>query len=295
MVTKILAMLMLIALCGTASGAEKDVGTTAFSFLKISQGARALSIGGAFSAVSDDTTALFWNPAGLSQLKNTQASFLYLPYIQGMKVIHAAVAFCKGRVGAGVAYSQLSHKELQGYDVEGNPTGVFSAKDSFGLLALSLKMAKSFYVGACAKYMRGEIEKETATTIAYDVGALLTFGNMKVAAVMQNRGKDAKFVKEAFSLPTTYRMGISLRHSNLLLSADYVLPRDSSSYVCAGAEFWIENIALRVGYKGGPAHKDISNFSLGIGAKTSKLSINYAFSPFSHLGKMHAISLLLGF
>jgi predicted porin len=293
MVMKILVILMFIIFCNNALGSEKDVGTSAFTFLKISKGARALSIGGAFSAVSDDVTALFWNPAGLTQLKNTQVSFLYLPYIQGMRVIHAAVAFRKRKAGVGVAYAQLSHKELQGYDAEGNPTSVFAAKDSFGLLALSLKMTKFFHIGVCAKYLRGEIEKETATTIGYDLGALLTFGNMKVAAVIQNRGKDTKFIKETFSLPETYRMGISLRHSNLLLSADYVLPRDGSSYVCAGAEFLIENIALRAGYKGGPAHKEISNFSVGIGAKTSKISLNYAFSPFSHLGKTHAISLLL--
>ena len=32
-------------------------------------GARALSMGGAFVAVADDSTAVFWNPAGLAQLK----------------------------------------------------------------------------------------------------------------------------------------------------------------------------------------------------------------------------------
>lgn len=32
-------------------------------------GARALSMGGAFVAIADDSTAVFWNPAGLAQLK----------------------------------------------------------------------------------------------------------------------------------------------------------------------------------------------------------------------------------
>ena len=38
-------------------------GTTAAQFLKIGIGARALAMGGAYSAVSDDATALYWNPA----------------------------------------------------------------------------------------------------------------------------------------------------------------------------------------------------------------------------------------
>ncbi len=35
-------------------------------------GARAVAIGGAFTSVADDFTALYWNPAGLSRIKNMQ-------------------------------------------------------------------------------------------------------------------------------------------------------------------------------------------------------------------------------
>ena len=35
-------------------------------------GARAVSMGGAFTAVADDASAVFWNPAGLSQLTDNQ-------------------------------------------------------------------------------------------------------------------------------------------------------------------------------------------------------------------------------
>jgi hypothetical protein len=38
-------------------------------------GARAEGLGGAFISVADDATALFWNPAGLSHLDRSQASF----------------------------------------------------------------------------------------------------------------------------------------------------------------------------------------------------------------------------
>ena len=40
-------------------------------------GARALGLGGAFTAIADDATAASWNPAGLIQLEVPEASFVY--------------------------------------------------------------------------------------------------------------------------------------------------------------------------------------------------------------------------
>lgn len=45
-------------------------------FLRVGAGARAVGMGGAFIAVSNDATAGYWNPAGLSQL--TRRSVLYM-------------------------------------------------------------------------------------------------------------------------------------------------------------------------------------------------------------------------
>ncbi len=39
-------------------------------------GARAVSLGGAFVALADDASAMFWNPAGLPQLKQNELSFM---------------------------------------------------------------------------------------------------------------------------------------------------------------------------------------------------------------------------
>ncbi len=61
-VTALLVPLVLAA----PAGATKYAG----EFLKIQVGARALGMGGAFTAVADDATAPYWNPAGM----------VYLPY-----------------------------------------------------------------------------------------------------------------------------------------------------------------------------------------------------------------------
>jgi len=56
----------LLTLSAVPAGATKY----AAEFLKIPVGARAVGLGGAFSAIADDATAPFWNPAGM----------VYLPY-----------------------------------------------------------------------------------------------------------------------------------------------------------------------------------------------------------------------
>src|SRR5262249_3938144 len=55
-----------LATCAGPAGATKYAG----EFMKIPVGARAVGMGGAFSAVADDATSPFWNPAGM----------VYLPY-----------------------------------------------------------------------------------------------------------------------------------------------------------------------------------------------------------------------
>lgn len=60
---------LLIASFAAPASATKYAG----EFMKIPVGARAIGMGGAFSAVSDDATAPYWNPAGM----------VFLPYREG--------------------------------------------------------------------------------------------------------------------------------------------------------------------------------------------------------------------
>ncbi|MEW6609072.1 MAG: hypothetical protein AB1414_16785 [bacterium] len=54
---------------------EAKAGKTSYSFLKIGIGARALGLGSAFVGLADDPTAIYWNPAGLSQIKQRKLLF----------------------------------------------------------------------------------------------------------------------------------------------------------------------------------------------------------------------------
>jgi hypothetical protein len=68
-----LACILLLISCFPVMGAEKYAG----EFLSLGAGARALGMGGSFTAVADDGTSAYWNPAGLGGLKRTELTFMH--------------------------------------------------------------------------------------------------------------------------------------------------------------------------------------------------------------------------
>ena len=63
----ILLLAVIIQTAGTAGDFSK-VGTVSAQFLKIGVGARAMALGGSFTALANDVSTLYWNPAGITNL-----------------------------------------------------------------------------------------------------------------------------------------------------------------------------------------------------------------------------------
>ena len=57
--------LMIIFTFNLLFGVDK-AGTTAAKFLSIGVGSKAVGMGGSYTSIADDATAMYWNPAGLS-------------------------------------------------------------------------------------------------------------------------------------------------------------------------------------------------------------------------------------
>ncbi len=70
----LLSMLIACITAGVASGVDVTVVPFDGSPIPIGAGARALGMGGAFTAIADDATANTWNPAGMAQLERPELS-----------------------------------------------------------------------------------------------------------------------------------------------------------------------------------------------------------------------------
>ncbi|MBI4421855.1 MAG: hypothetical protein HY560_13610, partial [Gemmatimonadetes bacterium] len=97
-VTRTLAIVVLGALAAGRGVAQTGVdntaiGTSSAEFLLLGAGARGAALGGSFAAVTNDVTALYWNPAGLSLMPRSGASLSTYRYIADTRYSWAGVGF----------------------------------------------------------------------------------------------------------------------------------------------------------------------------------------------------------
>lgn len=70
-------ILLAMLACGAVRLSAQSADRYAASFLEIPVGGKALGLGGAFTAIADDGTAFYWNPAGVSLLDKKMLSGMY--------------------------------------------------------------------------------------------------------------------------------------------------------------------------------------------------------------------------
>ena len=92
------------------------VGTRGANFLEIGVGARGLALGGAYTALAEGVTALYWNPAGIAELEGPAAAFSIADLYGDAGISHtfAGGIMPVGSNGAfGIALTQLSSGDIQ--------------------------------------------------------------------------------------------------------------------------------------------------------------------------------------
>ena len=69
-----------------------SAGSSTANFLKIGIGARGAAMGEAQSAISNDVTASYWNPAGLAPLRYQEISLMHYALVEGIRYEQASFA-----------------------------------------------------------------------------------------------------------------------------------------------------------------------------------------------------------
>jgi len=291
-----------------ASGA----GTTAAPFLKAAMSPRAVAMAGAFSALADDSGAVFVNPAGLAQFDETEAALDFSTYLQDAKMGNLSYAGMAGgnRFGFGATFMTVGGIEKRGLtdSVGAVPElGTFDASDMAVTLAYAKKDVSPELMprldgGFALKFIRSAIDTKTAFAVAVDAGVIYrATEKMKLSMAIQNLGTKMKFVDESDPLPLNLRAGALFKASeklNLAVELNEYL-QDEKFYPSVGAEYWFRDaLALRGGYKFGYDTANLGaevGLSLGFGVKVKGLGVDYAFLPFGDLGTIHRFGVWMQF
>ncbi|MCH8285550.1 hypothetical protein IIB79_03385, partial [candidate division KSB1 bacterium] len=113
---------------------------------QMSVGARPIGLGGAFSAVANDGNAIFWNPAGLSLIKQNEVSFMYNKWFMDMSYSFFGITLpVSSKYTISLGINSLNAGEIEAKDINNMDLGTESAEAMLITLGNSLKLSDKFY------------------------------------------------------------------------------------------------------------------------------------------------------
>lgn len=277
-------------------------GSAALSFLKLDCGARAAGMGGAYSAVGDDSFSVFYNPAGVSFMDRKELALAHNMWLSGMTHENAAYVQPLGaHLTAFAGLNMLLSGKMTEYDALGNASGSFSARESALTLGLSGMLTRNLFAAAAVKSLNQSAAGSSASAWAADAGLMATTGDLRAGLSVSNLGSPIKYGATAFPLPLIIRGGLARNfNQELWLTADWIQNSDSGGSAAIGSEWEyemssVQSFFLRAGYRTGRAEETGSGLTCGAGLRSTDLRLDYAFTPYGELGTAHRFSLSLAF
>jgi len=279
-----------------------NTGTHAAAFLTIGVGARAQAMGNASVAIHYDATALYWNPAAITQVRGFNLVIDHTNWLADTRLDFVGLVLPIPGVGAfGLSVLSLQSVDSQPVRTILQPEGtgeLYSAANLSLAATFSLALIDRFSLGITGKYVQETLWNEKATAFAMDVGLIYRtrLPGLWLAASITNFGGDLQLSgrdlvrpydedpenysndrlnvalkTDAFPLPLYFRFGIGMTLVNtsmnrLIVAADLLHPSDNSESVNLGAEYTLWNtLSLRGGYRSLFERDRIGGASFGVG------------------------------
>lgn len=286
----------------TAYGQKEDAGTTAAPFLKLGVGARAAGLGFSAFTLSDDASALFWNPAALAHAPSASLTLNYNHLYADMKHSFIGLALPSdggGTFGAGlIYYTSGSMTRTEAVPSEGLPftkTGTFANHDGALLLGYGTSVYENIHAGATIKGIFESTAQETAFGAAVDLGMYATFRMAEFGLAVRNLGPKMKYKNSSAPLPIQYLLGttVYLVPDDLLVTASGGSTGEGKTQFGVGAEYRYDFIAFRAGYRTGleDITGSVKGLTAGLGIYYKQVRLDYAYNTYGDLGGVHLISL----
>lgn len=264
--------------------------------------ARALGMGSAFVGVADDSSALFWNSAGLGGVKGAEMALHHNSWLAGIIQETAVFSMPLGSLGGFAAsVNYVNYGQIPGYDVNGAATSDYSA-NRYGLgLGWGKEVMEGLSAGVALKGAMRGVDSTNYSDMSLDLGALWTpWKAMRLGLSYSNLGTAVAGYAQAsaLSLGGSYQMGIAGNHQILLAASGAWEPNGVDRVRLGLEDLMYSMLALRAGYQFNLADSQIqglTGLTAGLGILYGGFGLDYAFVPFGDLGTTQRLSLSYAF
>lgn len=324
--TNILILIILfVFVTGITAGPKNKYGLSAARELLIPVGSVSTALAGANLATMSGLDALYWNPAGISNINGKMGEVLFSNqiYIADINVNYFAGAYKIPNFGTvALSINALSFGDIPVTSVN-NPEGtgeVFSPTYLTGGLSYARAMTDRISFGGTAKIIYEKISRESSTGFAFDfglnynvIGTGLKFGvtlrNLGPSMTFEGPDLDQFFQPPGtpvgtqaeprviqladFELPTSFTLGMSYdfrldKKNNLVSHGNYQSNSFSTDNFNLALEYNYSKIVyFRSGYQFSADNSDEKAFD-GV---TLGAGVNYAASSSFNIGFDYAIRL----
>ncbi len=214
-----------------SSGTDfKKVGAAGGQFLKMEVGARAVGMGGAYTGVADDLTALFWNPAGIADLEGVSANFSYTSWFADFSHNFVAASLPVGdQFRAAVSVTTFSSGDIEVTTLlDPDGTGSFYSREDIAVGAtFGGYLTDQFSFAVTAKYVEEGFSSVSSGGMVFDVGTMYDTGinGVKLGFSINNLGSDFNYSGQDLVFQAEEEPVLDRRPSDAtLLSNPYSLP-----------------------------------------------------------------------
>ena len=243
-----------LMLIGASPAASQLTNTSAGAFLRYGAGTAALSVGQAFTAAAHDPSAVYWNPAGLVQVRDYQWLFSssQLPFERTFRFAAFNLPLT-GYQNLGFGWLGLT---ISGLEARRNntpePDYLFSDSENAFFFSYSRRLRSDLLLGGSVKLLYMKLASKQGMGASVDAGLLYKpFDTLRLGLSLQNIGSAINWsggYREF--IPLQLRLGLVYRlMPNLLLLTDLASGLDSGFKLFMGAQLKVlPNLPLRLGF-----------------------------------------------
>ncbi|MDA0710955.1 MAG: PorV/PorQ family protein [bacterium] len=282
--------------------------------LQLGAGARALGMGSAFVAVSDDATAFYWNPAGLVYLVRREVHAQHTQQFGGSvnhDILALGLPLKMGGLGLGLQRIGVDDISFTALEDPGRPIGPDNrpivsrtvGTTEFDLhLAYAHRLRPFLTVGFSTKLVYRNLSVGTGSGFGIDAGLMyqprlpLKFGlvirDLTRTRIHFDTGK-VDVISPSFLLGSSYQFPLS-ETNTLLASTSLQLAQDRSGIendpaFGVGLEYQFrQKVMLRLGRQG-------SHLTAGAGIRLARATVDLAYLENNQLNNTYRISTSLYF